>query len=157
MKLNANKKIHYDSGPNMIPMVDVVMVILVFLMLTGTFYGAEHYLVSNLPYTRSGGGNVAPPPGGFPEDVPLEIRVDTNATRDGFIARVGQHQARNEQQLIAHLTAMRERFARDLGKTADQVQVKISPGGNVRYEYVVQVYQAAMQANFTKIGFTPAR
>jgi len=157
MKLSTSKKIHYDSGPNMTPMVDVVMVILVFLMLAGSFAGAEHYLVSNLPYTKSGGGNAAPPPGGFPNDVPLEIRVDTNATRDGFVARVGQYQARTEQQLVGHLNNMREKFAKELGKTPDQIQIKISPGGNVKYEYVVQVYQAALQANFSKVGFTPAR
>ena len=128
MKLGTSKKIHYDSGPNMTPMVDVVMVILVFLMLAGSFAGAEHYLVSNLPYTKSGGGNAAPPPGGFPNDVPLEIRVDTNATRDGFVARVGQYQARNEQQLVGHLNNMREKFARELGKTleyeSDDVRVR---------------------------------
>jgi biopolymer transport protein ExbD len=157
MKLTVSKKIHYDSGPNMTPMVDVVMVILVFLMLAGTFVGTEHYLVSNLPYTKTGGGNTAPPPGGFPNDVPLEIRVDPNATRDGFIARVGQYQARSEQALVAQLNKMREEFARELGKTPDQIQIKISPGGSVKYEYIVQVYQAALQANFTKIGFTPAR
>ena len=157
MKLGTSKKIHYDSGPNMTPMVDVVMVILVFLMLAGSFAGAEHYLVSNLPYTKSGGGNAAPPPGGFPNDVPLEIRVDTNATRDGFVARVGQYQAKTEQQLVGHLVNMREKFAKELGKTPDQIQIKISPGGNVKYEYVVQVYQAALQANFSKVGFTPAR
>ena len=157
MKLGTSKKIHYDSGPNMTPMVDVVMVILVFLMLAGTFTGAEHHLVSNLPYTKSGGGSAAPPPGGFPTDVPLEIRVDTNATRDGFIARVGQYQARSYPQLVGHLETMREKFARELGKTPDQIQIKISPGGNVKYEYVVQVYQAALDAEFTKVGFTPAR
>ena len=157
MKLGTSKKIHYDSGPNMTPMVDVVMVILVFLMLAGSFAGAEHYLVSNLPYTKSGGGNAPPPPGGFPNDVPLEIRVDTNATRDGFVARVGQYQAKTEQQLVGHLVNMREKFAKELGKTPDQIQIKISPGGNVKYEYVVQVYQAALQANFSKVGFTPAR
>jgi biopolymer transport protein ExbD len=126
-------------------------------MLAGSFAGAEHYRVSNRPYTKTGGGNAAPPPGGFPTDVPLEIRVDTNATRDGFIARVGQHQARNEQQLVGHLRDLREQFARELGKTPDQIQIKISPGGSVRYEYVVQVYQAAMDASFTRIGFTSAR
>ncbi len=157
MKLATSKKIHYDSGPNMTPMVDVVMVILVFLMLAGTFVGTEHYLVSNLPYTKTGAGNAPPPPGGFPTDVPLEIRVDPNATRDGFIARVGQYQARDEQTLVNQLAKMREKFARELGKSADQVQIKISPAGSLKYEYIVQVYQAALRANFTKIGFTPAR
>jgi biopolymer transport protein ExbD len=32
MKLNSSKKGHYESGPNMTPLVDVVMVILIFLM-----------------------------------------------------------------------------------------------------------------------------
>jgi biopolymer transport protein ExbD len=157
MKIRGAKSVHYDSGPNMTPLVDVVMVILIFLMLAGTFAGTEHYLVSTLPYTKTGGGNVAPPPGGFPEDVPLEIRVDTNATHDGFIARVGQYQATDEQKLKADLVQMRQQFAAQLGKGPDKIQVRISPGANVKYEHLIQVYQAALRAEFTKIGFTPAR
>ena len=49
MKIAGAKKVHYDSGPNMTPLVDVVMVILIFLMLCGSFGGMERYLVSNLP------------------------------------------------------------------------------------------------------------
>ena len=157
MKLQTAKSVHYDAGPNMTPLVDVVMVILIFLMLAGTFAGTEHYLVSTLPYTKAGGGNVAPPPGGFPDDVPLEIRVDDNATHDGFVARVGQYQSTNEQKLMADLILMRKQFAAQLGKLPDKIQVKISPGGNVKYEYLIQVYQAALKAEFSKIGFTPAR
>lgn len=157
MKLRGAKSVHYDSGPNMTPLVDIVMVILIFLMLAGTFAGSEHYLVSTLPYTKSGAGSTTPPPGGFPDDVPLEIRVDTNATRDGFIARVGQYQATNEQKLQADLVQMRGQFASTLGKRPDQIQVKISPGASVKYEHLIQVYQAALRAEFTKIGFTPAR
>ena len=37
MKLQGAKQVHYDSGPNMTPLVDVVMVILIFLMLAGSF------------------------------------------------------------------------------------------------------------------------
>ena len=157
MKLRGAISVHYDSGPNMTPLVDIVMVILIFLMLAGTFAGSEHYLVSTLPYTKSGGGNTTPPPGGFPDDVSLEIRVDTNATRDGFIARVGQYQATQEQKLQADLVLMRGQFATTLGKGPDKIQVRISPGANVKYEHLIQVYQAALRAEFTKIGFTPAR
>jgi biopolymer transport protein ExbD len=157
MKIRGAKSVHYDSGPNMTPLVDVVMVILIFLMLAGTFVGNEHFLVSTLPYTKAGGGSTAPPPGGFPEDVPLEIRVDTDASRDGFIARVGQYQATNAQKLQADLVQMRQQFAAQLGKGADKIQIKISPGGNVKYEHLINVYEAALRAEFTKIGFTPAR
>ena len=65
MKIKGAKKVHYDSGPNMTPLVDVVMVILIFLMLAGSFAGAEHYLVSNVPFSKQGAGGGTPPPGGF--------------------------------------------------------------------------------------------
>jgi biopolymer transport protein ExbD len=36
MKLGAKGPARFESGPNLTPMVDVVMVILIFLMLVGT-------------------------------------------------------------------------------------------------------------------------
>lgn len=156
MKIKGAKQVHYDSGPNMTPLVDVVMVILIFLMLAGSFAGTDWYLVSNLPLRQGGGGAVQPPPGGFPEDEPLEIRVDQNAARDGFVARVGQIQTSDPKVLTAGLTKMREQFA-SAGKGPDKVQVILSPGRSVKYEHLVQVYQAAMDAQFKKIGFATAR
>jgi biopolymer transport protein ExbD len=156
VKIQGAKKIHYDSGPNMTPLVDIVMVILIFLMLAGTFAGSEWYLVSNLPLRQSGGGQVEPPPGGFPDDEPLEIRVDQNATRDGFVARAGQIQTGDPAVLKSGLTKMREEFAK-AGKGPDKIQVVISPGRAVKYEHLVAVYQAAMDAKFDKIGFATAR
>ena len=41
---------------NLVPLIDVMMVILIFLMLTGSFAGTEHYLVSNLPLSEKGAG-----------------------------------------------------------------------------------------------------
>ena len=58
---------------NMTPLVDVVMVILIFLMLTGTFAVGEHFLQSNLPLTRKGSGLSTP--SNVPPDEPLEIRL----------------------------------------------------------------------------------
>jgi biopolymer transport protein ExbD len=156
MKIRGAKQIHYDSGPNMTPLVDVVMVILIFLMLAGTFTGNEWYLVSNLPLRQTGGGNVAPPPGGFPTDEPLEIRVDENATRDGFIARAGQVQTSDAKILAAGLAKMNDEFSK-AGKGPDKVQVIISPGRAVKYEYLVAVYQAALDAKFVKVGFASSR
>src|SRR5450432_1319279 len=156
MKIQGAKRIHYDSGPNMTPLVDVVMVILIFLMLAGSFTGNEWYLVSNLPLRKTGGGNVEPPPGGFPQDEPLEIRVDENATRDGFIARAGQLQTSDAKSLALGLGKMCNQFIK-AGKGPEKVQVIISPGRAVKYEYLVAVYQAALDAKFQKIGFASAR
>ena len=156
MRIQGAKQIHYDSGPNMTPLVDIVMVILIFLMLTGTFAVQEHYLVSNLPLRRTGAGNVATPPGGFPEYELLEIRVDQNATRDGFIARVGQIQTGDPRVLGAGLKRLRDQYTR-VDPELNKVQVIISPGRAVKYDQIVEVYQAALDASFKKIGFATAR
>jgi biopolymer transport protein ExbD len=151
MRLKGAKAVHYESGPNMTPLVDVVMVILIFLMLAGSFAGAEHYLVSNLPFRQNGGGNAAP--NAVPDDPPLTINVDNNATHDGYIARVDQFSATDEDKLAAILTSLRDKMAA-IGQTPDKVQVVISPGRGVKYKYVTEVFEAAQSVNFAKIGFS---
>jgi hypothetical protein len=37
------------------------------------------------------------------------------------------------------------------------VQIVISPGRNVKYKHLVDVYQAALSAKFTKVAFAPSR
>lgn len=153
MKIQGAKKVHYDSGPNMTPLVDVVMVILIFLMLAGSLGGAEHYLVSNLPFTPKGAGG-APPPKGFVPDEPLDIRVDS-PTPDRFIARAGQIQVSDADHLRAQLTKMRQQL-NSAGTPTDKIQVVISPGRAVKYKFLIDCYQAAMEAEFTKISFATA-
>jgi biopolymer transport protein ExbD len=153
MKIRGAKQVHYDSGPNMTPLVDVVMVILIFLMLAGSFAGAEHYLVSNVPYTPKGAGGEPPPPG-FVPDQPVEIRVDSPVP-DRFVARVESVTVDDAPKLKAVLDKLRDQLAAN-GTKPDKVQIKISPGRNVKYKFLVEVYQAALQAKFEKVGFSPA-
>jgi len=153
MKLKAGAKIHYDAGPNMTPLVDIVMVILIFLMLTGTFAVGEHFLTSNIPLTKKGGGNQANT--NVPLDEPLEIRVDSIGA-DEWIAQAGQLQIRNSQPgLRMQLTKMREAFNANKTPT-EKIQVVINPGRNTKYKHLVEVYEAALDAKFTKVGFSTA-
>ncbi len=152
MKIKGAKQVHYDSGPNMTPLVDVVMVILIFLMLAGSFVGSEHYLKSNLPVTTTGPGDAEVPPGFIPDE-PLDIRVDSVSNDNNrFVATAGQIRTDDINVLTAGLTQMRQRL-NDAGKPDDQIQVKIGPGRGVKYKYLVAVYEAAMRAGFTKIAF----
>jgi biopolymer transport protein ExbD len=150
MKIQGAKKIHYDSGPNMTPLVDVVMVILIFLMLAGSFVQAEHFLVSNLPLSQSGAGEQALPPGFIPDE-PIDIRVDS-PTPDTFRAVAGRIRTDNIKELTDQLTRMRLALNK-AGKSDDQIQVKIGPGRNVKYRFLVMVYEAALNAGYKKVAF----
>src|ERR1700742_3022709 len=79
MRIKGAKQVHYDSGPNMTPLVDVVMVILIFLMLAGSFGETEKYLVSDVPVAAKGAG-------GKPKDgVPIPTKFSIKVTQEnGF-------------------------------------------------------------------------
>src|SRR6187431_149579 len=74
MKVEGAKQVHYDSGPNMTPLVDVVMVILIFLMLAGSFGTTEHFLASKTPIHAKGGGGEPDP--NFVPPTMLDVQVD---------------------------------------------------------------------------------
>ena len=150
MKIYGAKKIHYDSGPNMTPLVDIVMVILIFLMLAGSFVGAEHFLVSNLPVSQSGAGSTTLPPGFIPDE-PIDIRVDS-PTPDTFVATAGKITTSSIDDLTARLRGMRLALNKT-GKDDDHIQVKIGPGKHVKYRFLVQVYEAALNAGYKKVAF----
>jgi len=150
MKIKGSKQIHYDSGPNMTPLVDVVMVILIFLMLVGQFGGLEHYLMSNLPYSEQGLGGAQKPKASVPDE-PLDIRVDAPSP-DQWIAQAGKIRTNDVAQLTAQLRKLREDLNK-AGTTTERIQVIISPAKQVKYDYLINIYQAAMDAQYTKIAF----
>lgn len=154
MKIKAARAGHYDSGPNMTPLVDVVMVILIFMMLVGNFNASEHYLISTTPITAKGAGGKPPPPG-FVPDEPLEIRVESTGP-DKYVARADGVMASDYETLSGQLLGLRKRMEA-AHKSTDKIQVIISPSKNARYSHVLDVFQAALTAQFTKIGFSQAR
>lgn len=152
MKISGAKKIHYDSGPNMTPLVDVVMVILIFLMLAGSFGGASHFLISKQGIKASGGHGRPLKPGEIP-DVNLEIRVDNSSDGTGFVAQgTGFQPTGSAANLQSELEARRQAMI-NAGTAAGQIQVVLFPGRSVKYSSLVAIYQAAMRAHFEKIAF----
>ena len=157
MKIKGAKQVHYDSGPNMTRLVDVVMVILIFLMLAGKFGGEEHYLSSTVPIRKNGQGSVKD---AVPKDVEFRIAVDSLGDR--FSARVdGVDDPVQDVPALTALLANRLGQFLALGKQPDDIQVLISPGRTVKYNYLIQVYEAALNAesgdkHFTKVAFEPS-
>jgi biopolymer transport protein ExbD len=152
MKMKGAKAVHYDSGPNMTPLVDVVMVILIFLMLAGSFGGTTHYLMSKAGIKATGGPQVPLPPG-FVPDTNLDLRVENNPNGPGFVARINGSDPTNDPDRLAGILKSRYKNFLDAGSKPEHLEVVLHPGKNVRYEYIVQVYQAALQAQFQKVAF----
>jgi|SRR5687768_14834685 len=157
MKIQGAKKVHYDSGPNMTPLVDVVMVILIFLMLTGSFGAAAHFLPSNAPIRSSGKGQVQ---GEVPKipDPQLDIYIAT-LDDNTYKARIGSGEeffngvARNTGKKL--VDALRELKAKQ--ESPDKLQVVLAPRLSTRYKHIIEVYQSCMEAECPKIGFQTAR
>ena len=151
MKIQGAKKVHYDSGPNMTPLVDVVMVILIFLMLAGSFEVGSQFLVSKQAIKAKGGQARPLKPGEVP-DTPVEIRVD-NFRDGGFIASATGMPPTNDPDVIKARLAQKRKEFLAAGTKNDQLLVKISPSRNVKYHYLLDVYQAALQAGYEKVAF----
>jgi biopolymer transport protein ExbD len=153
MKMKGGKQVHYDSGPNMTPLVDVVMVILIFLMLAGSFGGDSQFMVSKQAIKKSGGAGKPLKPGEVP-DTPIEIRVDNSRDGLGFIATgTGLAPTTSGEQVRSWLTRKKAEMVA-AGNKPDKLLVTISPSRTVKYRYLIDVYQAALQAEIEKVAFT---
>jgi biopolymer transport protein ExbD len=155
MKIQGAKKVHYDSGPNMTPLVDVVMVILIFLMLAGSFGATERYLVSDVPVSQTGGNKHKQD-----KDVPIPTKFDLNVAQDGpfytvtagkFVKVTARDPAQAYNQLYGQLSAALSDYSKTV--SPDEIQVTIYPTPQVTMDNLITVYQATLDAGFKKIGF----
>ena len=107
MRIQGAKKIHYDSGPNMTPLVDVVMVILIFLMLAGSFGATQKYLVSDIPISKTGAGGKQEPQNG-PIPTRLEVKLSQRALP--YTCIIGPKEAHNFKEVKALFDDQVQRF-----------------------------------------------
>jgi biopolymer transport protein ExbD len=147
MTIKGAKQIRYDTSPNMTPLVDVVMVILIFLMLFGSFERGGWFLQSRMPVYGNGHGD----PTAIP-DPTLDIHIDSSG--DGFVARIGGDvTVRGDRALLkSALDAKREMFAK-ADTDIDKVQVVLMPGRSVKYDDVILAYEGALRAGFKRVAF----
>jgi len=148
MKVQGAKKVHYDSGPNMTPLVDVVMVILIFLMLAGSFAANQRYLMSDIPIGAKGAGGPQEHSGVIPTR--LEVRLSQRALPYECI--IGPQKATNFAGVSTIFKEQVERF-KNSSIDPETVQVTIYPMQDVRLDHLLTVYQAALTSGFKKVGF----
>jgi biopolymer transport protein ExbD len=135
---NAQALYETHVGPNMTPMVDVVMVILIFFMASTAFLGPEWFLKSYLP-TRTASPSAAAQP--------TRLRLSMTHTAEG-----GTRIAINESAAItvSQLEAALRPEVTKAGPENIVVPIEVAP--NVPYEDVVRVHEACDRLGIRKVG-----
>lgn len=126
---------HY--GPNMTPMVDVVMVILIFFMASAAILGPEWFLKSSLPVMAAAPAANQPPP------TRLTLEVDVS----GYTLRIDQQPPRpvSEADLVKTLAAAK-------ANAASECIALVKPTPKAPYEKVIVAQEACVRAGLPKSG-----
>lgn len=138
-------------GPNMAPMVDVVMVILIFFMASAAFLGSEWFLRAAIPFEAGRGGSRTKPndPTALPPNR-VDVVLDVDATGQTVVTFLQLNRA----PLDAFFTRIAE-FRND--KLAGEMEVTIRPTPRVPYADVVRVHAACDAAGIYKLGIGVSR
>jgi biopolymer transport protein ExbD len=135
-------------GPNMTPMVDVVMVILVFFMASAAFLGPEWYLKSLVPQKPAEGAGEAGQAGPKKLELP-PVRLEITLRRDAAGRTLASMAGRTDLSIESMLEALRV-FADGMPKA--QIEVLLRPESNVPYRDVVRLHEGAARAGIGRVG-----
>lgn len=154
-------------GPNMTPMVDVVMVILVFFMASSAVLGPEWFIKSALPVRSAAAGAGT-------DTLRLEftlrsVSIDDNgantagaqagaeSSRTGAAARASTRTVVTGESLTdAPLTALAsrlEQLAKD--NAGREIAVLLKPDARVPMQDLVFAHDACNRLGIAKVGMTP--
>jgi len=119
---------------NLIPMIDVLLVILIFMMVTTTFSQFAELQI-NLPTAQAD----------KPEDKPASINVAVDAT--------GRYVVNGKPFVGQNVESLSLELKRAVGDTGKEPVVIISADANATHQAVVNVMEAARQAGLSRITF----
>lgn len=146
-RLRSRKRGAHGAGPNMTPMVDVVLVILIFFMAAMGLAVREHFLRTGLPRPQGDAGQTASEAPALGDDVLPPSRALLRLTRDGrntLVSGLGM-----DRVGIADVARRLEDFAR--AGAADAIIVVVAPDLDVPYQDVVLVHDACARAGVRNV------
>jgi biopolymer transport protein ExbD len=144
-------------GPNMTPMVDIVMCILIFFMLGSSFIMPEMFLKSSMPAIDKAGLGEKAAEGKMPA-VKLWIKLSREGSDtvvrafDAAPQKLERASEKDPPTSEALLTYFKNKNA----NLSPDVQIIIKPGGDVPYQDVITIYDYCMEAKFKQVAFAPA-
>lgn len=144
-------------GPNMTPMVDVVMVILVFFMVSAAFIGPEWLLRGLVPRPASAAQAGTPGPGQGPAPAPGADPLATSPVRFIIALRPAAEAGGAPLATGAGLTdqpidTVMAELGRRIAGAADQVEVLIRAEQGVKWGPVVRVHELAQRLGVQRVG-----
>lgn len=119
---------------NLIPMIDVLLVILIFMMVTTTFSQFAELQI-NLPTAQAE----------KPQDKPISVNVAVDAT--------GRYVVNGKPFVGQNVDSLSLELKRAAGAAAKDPVVIISADANATHQAVVNVMEAARQAGLSRITF----
>lgn len=128
---------HLHHGPNMTPMVDVVMVILIFFMATASVLGPEWYLKTSIPRAAAAD---APKP----EQSPIEIRL--TVAGGGVVAAWGEEGGLTPEQVGDRLASLAA------AGNPESLVVLLKPAGDVPYEAIIGLHERCERLGIVKVA-----
>jgi biopolymer transport protein ExbD len=134
------------AGPNMTPLVDVVMVILIFLMLAGSF-GIDEVVIVGKPVAVA---DDLPTRNPMVIKLPTRLDIHIHRSAGGFdVMQFGGETVADGEALAARLKARHAEYAAN--GTADDVEIIIRPAAETAWAPVMATYDAALRAKFRKV------
>lgn len=135
-------------GPNMTPMVDVVMVILVFFMASAAFVGDDWFLRAGVVEAPKSGSSSSTASNSTPPDPlaqRLEVLLDASPSGETLVTAF---------ELVRVPIASFVRRARTLprGSATSKLEIIVRPSAGVVYQDVVSVHEACYAAGIEKVG-----
>ena len=135
-----------ETIPNLAPMVDVIMVLLIFFLLGASFNLLNEGMLKTELDPRSGPG------AGAAVEITPRVRIVLTDVRDGESAAIAvMDQRLGVGDFNALFLLLLER--RDAGAdTENPVVIASEPG--VRWDFVIQALDAAVRAGFENVQFS---
>jgi biopolymer transport protein ExbD len=139
---------------NLTAMIDVIFLLLIYFVVTASFAEDEGVLTARLPQQQgeSRQTDTTPPP-----TQPLRIILRSTGHSDALITVPGAPSVLGFSQLQATLDQLvldPDRGRR--GIFEPDHPVLIQPDGQVRWQHVVDAFNAAVAARFSNVSFVPA-
>jgi biopolymer transport protein ExbD len=135
-------------GPNMTPMVDIVLVILIFFMAGTTFIDREWFLRSEA--LAKGTAPAKPDPMELP---PVWLTISLSRDAAGGTVFSGLGADVTLRRPLAELRGQVEQFAK--GTDTKKIVVVLTPAKDVSYRDVVAAHEACAAAGIERVGVTP--